>query len=108
MLLRSLITSWTQRKFLGSTIINKHDDRWFMIRYENKIKYKICDINKQEAYGPHRSSEKHFKSLNTSVQSFDNTKMMIKKDELYFSPLYVRMLCAKFGWNWPSGSGEDF
>ena len=22
------------------------------------------------------------------------------------NPLYPRMLCAKFGWNWPSGSGE--
>mgnify|MGYP003684358579 CR=1 FL=1 len=21
--------------------------------------------------------------------------------------LYPRMLCAKFGWNWPSGSGEE-
>ena len=24
-----------------------------------------------------------------------------------FNPLHPRMLCAKFGWNWPSGSGED-
>ena len=24
------------------------------------------------------------------------------------NPLHQRMLCAKFGWNWPSGSGEDF
>ena len=23
------------------------------------------------------------------------------------NPLYPRMLFAKFGWNWPSGSGED-
>ena len=22
------------------------------------------------------------------------------------NPLHPRMLCAKFGWNWPSGSGE--
>ena len=22
------------------------------------------------------------------------------------NPLHLRMLCAKFGWNWPSGSGE--
>ena len=22
-------------------------------------------------------------------------------------PLYPRMLCVKFGWNWPSGSGEE-
>ena len=24
------------------------------------------------------------------------------------NPLHQRMLCAKFSWNWPSGSGEDF
>ena len=24
-----------------------------------------------------------------------------------FNPLQPRMLCAKFAWNWPSGSGED-
>ena len=24
------------------------------------------------------------------------------------NPLHPRMHCAKFGWNWPSGSGEDF
>ena len=23
------------------------------------------------------------------------------------NPLYTRILCAKFGWNWLSGSGED-
>ena len=23
------------------------------------------------------------------------------------NPLHLRMLCAKFGWNWPTGSGED-
>ena len=23
------------------------------------------------------------------------------------NPLYPMMLCAKFGWNWPSGSGEE-
>ena len=23
------------------------------------------------------------------------------------NPLQPRMLCAKFGWNWPSGSGEE-
>mgnify|MGYP003691611305 CR=1 FL=1 len=23
------------------------------------------------------------------------------------NPLHPRMLCAKYGWNWPSGSGEE-
>ena len=26
---------------------------------------------------------------------------------LHLNPLYSKMICAKFGWNWPSGSGED-
>ena len=26
---------------------------------------------------------------------------------IILNPLYPRMLCAKFGWNWPSGSGEE-
>ena len=25
----------------------------------------------------------------------------------HLNPLYPRMLCAKFGWNWPCGSGEE-
>ena len=25
-----------------------------------------------------------------------------------FHPLYSRMLCIKFDWNWPSGSGEEY
>ena len=25
-----------------------------------------------------------------------------------FNPIYPRMHCANFGWNWPSGSWEDF
>ena len=24
------------------------------------------------------------------------------------NPLYTKIYCAKFGWNWTSGSGEDF
>ena len=24
------------------------------------------------------------------------------------NPLHPRMLCTKFGWNWPSGSGEEY
>ena len=26
----------------------------------------------------------------------------------HISPLYIRISCAQFGWNCPSGSGEDF
>ena len=26
---------------------------------------------------------------------------------IYLSPLYIRIFCAKFSWNWPSGSWEE-
>ena len=60
---------------------------------------------------------KQFKSINT----YDYIKMLIKRRKktinfmrIYWffiwtnlNPLHPRMLCAKFGWNWPSGSGEE-
>ena len=27
--------------------------------------------------------------------------------EQIWTPLHLRILCAKFGWNWPNGSGEE-
>ena len=61
-----------------------------------------------------------FYVLDKSIKTYDYiitlSKRKVKKT--YFNlmriwsnlnPLYPRMLCAKFGWNWPSGSGEkDF
>ena len=35
---------------------------------------------------------------------FENWFVLIYKT---LSPLHPIMLCAKFGWNWPSGSGEE-
>ena len=36
---------------------------------------------------------------------FENLMVFICKT---LSPFYPKMLCAKFGWNWLSGSWEDF
>ena len=38
-----------------------------------------------------------FTLLELSGSSFEQT----------WIPFHLRMLCAKFGWNWPSGSGEE-
>ena len=61
---------------------------------------------------------KHFKSINT----YDYIITLIKRGKktiIYFfriywnfiwtnwNPLHPMMLCAKFGWNWLSGSGEE-
>ena len=39
------------------------------------------------------------------------TILFWKRAEPFFgtnlNPLHQRLLCAKFGWNWPSGSGEE-
>ena len=61
---------------------------------------------------------KQFKSINT--YDFQNVDEEKKKPIIYFmriecffvwtnlNPLHSRMFCAKFGWNWLSGSGEHF
>ena len=77
-------------------------------------------IFKQEARGSHRLHEKKFQPINRFAQSYTIT--LIKRERknplhpfweingplfcLKLSPLYPRMLCAKFRRNWPSGS-ED-
>ena len=62
-----------------------------------------------------------FKSINTFEQIYDDMIKLIWRvkislspfwelNGLFFvktlSPLHTRILCVKFGWNWPSGSGE--
>ena len=79
-------------------------------------------VFKQEARGSHRLLEKKFQSINRFAQSYTIT--LIKRERktitsflrnkivngplfcLKLSPLYPRMLCAKFRRNWPSNS-ED-
>ena len=31
----------------------------------------------------------------------------LEKGPVHLNSLHPKMLCAKFGWNWPSGSGEE-
>ena len=96
------------------SIINKHSLNflWFTTFW-----LKHTHMHKKEAYGPHRSPDKQFQSINTILQSHDYTITLIKRKKnynllfenwidlicKYLSPLHPRMLSAKFGWNWPSG-----
>ena len=60
---------------------------------------------------------KQLKSINT--YDYHNVNKKKKKPIIYFmriewffiwtnlNPLHPRVLCTKFGWNWPSGSGEE-
>ena len=61
---------------------------------------------------------KQFKSINTYdyiiMLIWRRKKTIINFMRIYWSfiwtnlnPLHPRMLCAKFGWNWPSGSEEE-
>ena len=61
---------------------------------------------------------KKFKSINT----YDYIIMLKTEGKIHYllfenlmvpysnklESLHPTVLCAKFGWNWPSGSGEDF
>ena len=68
---------------------------------------------KQEAHGPHRSSEKQFKSINiTLIKRRKNNIIYFMRIYCFFiwrilNPPHPSMLCAKIGWNWLSGSGEE-
>ena len=76
----------------------------------------IHNLNK--AHGPHRSPEETVQ-INTYIWLYHNVDSEKKKPIIYFmriywfivwtnlNPLHPRMLCAKFGWNWPRGSGEE-
>ena len=74
---------------------------------------------KQEAHGTQRSPEKTvqigqdiwlsqcwLREEKTHYLLYENWMVLNLKN---LNPLYPRMHCGRFGWNWPSGSGkEDF
>ena len=74
----------------------------------------------QDAHGPYYLPEKHFLAMKMIEQSYVYTSSKLVKN-CYYLPfkrkwfcvsikqnfLHPRMLCAKFGWNCPSGSGEE-
>ena len=53
--------------------------------------------------------EKIFKSVNVFLLCHNNVPLGSAWSFVWINKnhLYPWMLCAKFGWNWPSGSGED-
>ena len=78
----------------------------------------IIIYNDKRPMGHIAHLRKQFKSINT----YDYIISLIKRRKkniinfmrLYWffiwtklNPLHPRMLCAKFGWNWPSGSGGN-
>ena len=77
----------------------------------------LQDINKRPM-GHMAHLRKQFNSINPN--DYLNVDWEKKKAIIYFmriewffiwtnlNPLHQRMLCAKFGWNWPSGSEVDF
>ena len=61
---------------------------------------------------------KPFESINTYgyiitlIKRWKKTIMIFMRIKLFFictnlNPLHLKILCAKFGWNWPDGSGEE-
>ena len=95
----------------------------FMVRKFWGSVYRWITLNDfyQEAHGPHPFPEKQFQS-NKHIfaklclyHNFDweNKYYLLIENWMHLicktlNPLYPRMLCAKFGWNWPSGSVEKW
>ena len=77
----------------------------------------LSTINKRPM-GHIAHQRKQFNSINTN--DYLNVNWEKKKTVIYFmriewfyfwiylNPLRQMLLCAKFGWNWPRGSEEDF
>ena len=74
----------------------------------------------QEVHGPRRSPAKQFQTINTFAQSLlKHNNDYEKKNHICFlrikwsficknlRPRQSGMLCAKCGWNWHSGFGEE-
>ena len=91
---------------------------WNFNFLDNKICHVLFQIQNKRPMGHIAHLRKQFKSINT----YDDTITLIKrrkKPHYYLSEnksvllwtklnhIHRRMLCAKFGWNWPSGSGEE-
>ena len=56
------------------------------------------------------SGEKDFKIFSIEIHYFAFISPWRKTWPVIWTnlnPLHPRMLCAKFGWNWPGGSGEE-
>ena len=71
--------------------------------------YQWCIVPSLVEIGPEVLEKKIFYIIN--VFSLFRDYLPLEKGGTliwtYLNTLYPRMLCAKFGWNWPSGSGEE-
>ena len=90
----------------------------------NKLTINTLDYQISKARGPWATSftwETSLIFIYTFEKSYDYIITMIKKRKTYhlffenwmvliyetLSLPHPRMICAKFGWNWSSGSGDD-
>ena len=83
---------------------------------------RIKDVNiRTWGHGPHSSPQKQFQSTNTFAHDIIIPYFLLRSKKNHYllfedwlvliclklNPLHPRMLCAQFGWNWPSRK-EDF
>ena len=89
-----------------------------LVKIRNKTKTKKPPKNKRPM-GHMAHLRKQFKSINiydyiiTLIKGRKKNIIDFKRIYWFFiwrnlNPLHPRMLCDKFGWNWLSGSGEEF
>ena len=55
---------------------------------EKSLPKSSCICKTIQEHGPHRFSEKQFQSINTFVQSYDNTNTLIKREKKVLSPFW--------------------
>ena len=100
---------------LNCQIHTKLVDCFWLLKKLGNENWRKRVIDKQESHGPHRSPEKTTCMIISSCWLREEKTIINFMTFHWFfictnlNSLYPRMLCAKFDWNWPSGSGdEDF
>ena len=97
----------------------EHSGKWMHAEKNWYMVHKVSVLNKNKRPMGHIAHlRKQFKSINTNDYIITlikrRRKNVINFIRVYWffiwtnlNPLHPRMLCANFGWNWTSGSGEE-
>ena len=100
--------SFNQLGILQNTAKYKRN---FIVRFFARSKF----IIRQNVHGPDRSPEKTVQSINIQLYQLEKkyTIIFFLRIECFLNwtnlnPFHPVVCCAKFGWNWYSGSEEDF
>ena len=85
------------------------EEKTHYLFYEN---WMVLHLNKLKSHSPIAPNLVEIGPVVLEKKIFNFINVFLKRAGLFnwtnLNPLHTGNHCAKFGWNWPSGSGEDF